>query len=194
MEKRMNTIKKVPMMSWNDRFALIEAYNPTNTSICATFNLTPAELKTAMSLRTAGTFQANKKMDITKFGNPFVDMVDEPTIPTSPTIPSTNKIKTGTSTSYVIGQPETATKKVIVKTPKKRGRKGTKITSAFMAVTDAPVAVDQFVLQHSVSLAVLRQSKRFIEQMSTEEAQKVGKIIVKQDKETKTLMIWREDI
>jgi hypothetical protein len=189
----MNTIKKVPMMSWNDRFALIDAYHPTNTSICATFNLSPAELKTAMSLRTAGTFQSNNKMDVTKFGNPFVDIADEPTIST-PLTSFTNKQKIGTSTSHVVGQPETATKRVVIKTPQKRGRKGNKITSAFMAVTDSPVAVEQFVLQHKVSLAVLRQSKRFIEQMSTEDAVKIGKIVVKQDKDTKTLMIWREDI
>jgi hypothetical protein len=91
-------------------------------------------------------------------------------------------------------RPETATKKVVVKVNQKRGRKGNKITSAFLAVTNEPIAVDRFVMQHGVSLAVLRQSKRFIEQMSEEDVAKVGKIVVKQNKETKTLMIWREDI
>lgn len=192
----MNTkTKKVPMMSWNDRFALIEKFNPSNASICATFNLSSAELNTAMSLRTAGTFQANQRLDTKKFGNIFVDISDNEVV-TQPLTPATNVTgsKLGTSTSHPIGRPETATKRTVVKVPQKRGRKGNKITSAFLAVTNEPIAVDQFVLQHGVSLAVLRQSKRFIEQMSEEDVTKIGKIIVKQNKETKTLMIWREDI
>jgi hypothetical protein len=44
-----------------------------------------------------------------------------------------------------------------------------------------------------VSLAVLRQAKRFISNMTPDEAAVVGKVVVKQDKDTKILMIWRED-
>lgn len=186
----MNTSKKVPMMSWNDRFALIDKYSPSDSSICTAFNLTPNELKTANALRTAGTFQANDRLDTTKFSNLFSTEVDP--IITQTVYVNTPKVET--KTVHTNMRPETATKKVVVKVNQKRGRKGNKITSAFLAVTNEPIAVDRFVMQHGVSVAVLRQSKRFIEQMSEEDVAKVGKIVVKQNKETNTLMIWREDI
>jgi len=181
-------MKKPPMMSWGDRFALIDNYNPSNTAICVAFNLTPGELKTALSLREAGTFVPNKNLDVTKYGDIFPDITDDVIQPTESTY-----TKVGSAT--IRTRPETATKKSA--TPKvlqKRGRKGDKIAQALFAVTNTPVPVEQFTQTHNISLAVLRQSKRFTENMSSEDIQKIGKINVRQDKDTKVLMIWREDI
>lgn len=172
--------KKLPMMSWNDRFALIEAHKPSDAAICVAFGLSPAELKTAYALRDAGTFAPNQKLDISKFGTSvFSDITDA-------------DIKVGTATSH---GPQTYTKKAsLPKVPQKRGRKGDKIANALMAVTDTPVPVDTFVQQYGVSVAVLRQSKRFLENMPADIVAKIGRIQVKQDKSSKTLMIWRENV
>lgn len=184
-------MKKPPMLSWADRFALIDAYNPSPASICAAFNLTPTELSTACALRDAGTFRPNQKLDITKYQGIF-PIVEESPITAIP-VSVSPKPKKATTTTH-IQPPETASKQTHVKVPQKRGRKGNKITNALFAVTTTPVPVDQFVKEHGVSVAVLRQAKRFIEKLPPEDVHKIGKVIVKQDKDTKTLMIWREDI
>jgi viroplasmin and RNaseH domain-containing protein len=94
------------------------------------------------------------------------------------------------STATTHAKPETATKKV--KEPQKRGRKGDKITVALTAIPLVPVSVDSFINQYGVSLAVLRQSKRFIAKLDTATQASIGQVNVRQDKTTKQLMIWRE--
>lgn len=177
---------KIPMMSWGDRFALIDAFNPTNAAVCAVFNLSTQELATAVKLRDAGTFAPNKKLDTTKFANIFPDITDQDTMIV------TSNVKVGTATVH--SRPETATKRSTIKIPQKRGRKGDKISTALFAVTNTPIPIEQFTHDHNISLAVLRQSKRFTEHMTTEDIQRIGKINVKQDKNSKVLMIWREDL
>jgi len=86
--------------------------------------------------------------------------------------------------------PETATKRV--KPPQKRGRKGNNIITALLAVSLFPEPAQEFAEKHGVSIAVLRQSKRFISAMEPSIANIIGKINVRQDKETKVLMIWRD--
>lgn len=164
------------ILSWSDRFALIDHYTPTDDIICKTFNLTPNELDTARSLRAQGTFVANPSLDVAKYSAMF-------THPTPSAIPVIARAaKTGGATVHT--RPESATKQPHI--PQKRGRKGTKIIDALRAVPTTPVPVDQFSQQHDVSVAVLRQAKRF-----TENATDIGIINVKQDKATKQLMIWR---
>lgn len=175
--------KRTPLLSWNDRFALIDAYNPSATAICAAFKLSPAELKTAISLREAGTFAPNKNLDTSKYVDLF--STNEPDLITAPTA-----VKTSTATVHSF--PETATKRVVVKQPQKRGRKGNKITDALLAVPTTPVSVDSFTQEHGVSVAVLRQAKRFIEKMTPDQISQVGNVVVKKNKDTQTLMIWKE--
>lgn len=174
-------MKKVPLLSWNDRFALIDAYKPSPVAICAAFKLSPAELKTAQSLRDAGTFIPNRNLDVTKYSDIFKADVEE-------ILPTTNKTVTATVHSF----PETATKKQVIKVPQKRGRKGNKIVDALLAVPTTPVSVESFTQEHDISVAVLRQAKRFIENMTPEQQTQVGNVYVKQNKDTKTLMIWKE--
>lgn len=194
-----------PNLSWNDRFALIDHFMPSDAQTCAVFGLTQDELDTARDLRAAGTFTGSPNFDYA----PYVDAFAAAYVPPSgsvPTIANSGKppalavtkadmdgklVPTAIkSTATVHARPETATKRV--KTPQKRGRKGDKITKALLAVPTTPVPVDQFGKTHGVSLAVLRQSKRFMEGMDAATASLIGKVNVRQDKNTKRLMIWRD--
>lgn len=163
-------------MSWNDRLALIAHFKPADEAICKTFNLTPDELATARNLHENGQFTINAQLDVSKYGNIFAA--------------PTTKVLSAKSSATTHTKPETATK--TLKSPQKRGRKGSKIYQAFQAVTTTPVSVDLFIKQHNVSLAVLRQSKRFIAKLDSSAVHKIGTINVRQDKKSKQLMIWRE--
>lgn len=82
-----------------------------------------------------------------------------------------------------ISEPETATK--VLKTPKRRGRKGDKIAKAFLEIPTAPVNFEEYAAAHQVSPNVLRQIKRHDRYSET------GKVFVRKNKQTKTMMIWR---
>ncbi len=86
--------------------------------------------------------------------------------------------------------PESATRKQ--SEPKKRGRKGNKIHTALMNIPLVPEPAIQFVEQYGISINALRQHKRFFEQLDKTIQEEIGQIIVKQSKETKELMVWRE--
>lgn len=177
--------------SWNERFALIDHFKPSKAAICKAFGIQQNQLDMATKLRQAGTFQPSTNIDPVAYVGFFPDIEDAvPSI--EPAIVPNTPIKSGTSTTHTM--PMTATKKKVAKVPQKRGRKGNKITTALLAVTTTPVKVNDFIAEHGISLQVLRQSKRFIDTMSSEDRQKVGKINVKQDKTTKELMIWKEDV
>lgn len=73
------------------------------------------------------------------------------------------------------------------KTFKPKGARPSKITMAFEAITNRPQKVDEIIEKHGVSLAVLRQSKRF-------DKGNVGQIHIRKDKETGELMVWRDAV
>jgi hypothetical protein len=175
--------KQCNVTSWGDRFALIDQFSPTDDAIRTVFGLTQDELDTARTLRNAGTFAASKNLNTKQYAHVFSS-----TQPKGTLTMDTPKIPTATTHA----KPETASKPV--KAPKKRGRKGDKIFKALAAVSTTPSSVDTFIAQHDVSLAVLRQAKRFVASLDAAQAQTIGKINVRQDKTTKKLMIWREDI
>jgi hypothetical protein len=172
------------MMSWSDRFALIDALKPSEAQTCAAFGLTADELQTARQLRDAGTFKPTPNFDVTKYADIFTASGSA----TASSSPVATKGKTGTAATFT--KPETASKKA--KVPQKRGRKGDKIATALAAVPTSQTPIDTFMTQHGVSLAVLRQSKRFLAKIDPAVAAKIGTIKVRQDKATKQLMIWRE--
>jgi hypothetical protein len=125
-------------LSWGQRFALIDAYHLTPNVACETMGVTEDELNTALELKEKGIFKIDTVMDTAPFGELFGAE------------PAPRKVvkKTGPSTIRSSEQ-------------KKRGRKGDKITKAFLAVPEIPTPIDEFMTTHGVSLAVLRQSKRF---------------------------------
>lgn len=168
-------------ISWSDRFALMDHFKPSDEQACAAFGLTKDELDTARSMAAAGTFRATPNLDITRYAHVFTADGSAPVA----SIPATPG-----PTNTTFAKPESATKRV--KVPQKRGRKGDKIAIALQAVPMTAVPVDQFIAQHGISLAVLRQSKRFLSKLDPAVAAQIGKVNVRQDKATKQLVIWRE--
>ena len=183
-------------MSWGDRLAVIDHFSPTDGQICSVFGVTQDELETARTLRAAGTFAATPDLDVSKYSNVFVSSDIPSTQPTRGNVHMNTISKTPSATTHTmpdtVAKPETASKPV--KQPQKRGRKGDKILKALQSVPTAQMPVDTFIQQHGVSLAVLRQAKRFVAGLDPSQAQSIGKINVRQDKATKKLMIWREDV
>jgi hypothetical protein len=165
-------------LSWNDRLALLNHFKPSEEVACKVFDVTPGELKTARQLEAAKTFQATKNIDTAKYANLFSEG----------NVMTTTQTQQPTATSFT--KPETATKRVVA-APKKRGRKGDKIQHALLAVPSKPMPVSDFITKHGVSLAVLRQAKRFVAAYGDDFAKKVGTVNVRQDKTTKELMIWK---
>lgn len=182
-------------MSWGDRFAIMDQLTPPDSQLCAVFGVTQGELDVARELRDAGTFIATPNLDVSKYSNMFSSSDIPTNQPTRGTV-HMNTTKTPSATTHIVSpateKPETASKPV--KQPQKRGRKGDKILKALQSVPTAQTPVDTFIQQHGVSLAVLRQAKRFVAGLDPTQAQTIGKINVRQDKATKKLMIWREDI
>lgn len=193
-------------LSWPDRLALLNHYQPTDDQACQAFSVTPVELQTARTLLRSGAFRPSTQIDLAQYADLFntpgkisteSGIIDEvESILREPVIekhhPATSYVKPVAPPVSVTPsmKPETATKRI--KPPQKRGRKGSSITTALLAVTETPVPAIEFAETHGVSLAVLRQSKRFITAMDSITANRIGKINVRQDKETKVLMIWRD--
>lgn len=154
--------------SWGERFALLDHYKPSDTLACKVFGVTQAELEAAQQLRAHNVFASKSNMDVDKYA---------PLFGASPSTPVVNK-------------PESASKRE--KLPLRRGRKGDKITRALLAVPASPVDLAKFAEQQGVSLAVLRQSKRFVQKLDGEIASAIGTINVRKDKSTNQLVIWRD--
>jgi len=166
---------------WGDRFALLDYYKPTNTQACVALGVTIDELETARDLRAQGRFDSKSSIKVEDYASMFAE---------DAALMKTAKAKKKTATSHTkptatptATTPLTATKPV--KEAKKRGRKGSNILNAFLAIPNDAISADQFATEHNVSLAVLRQSRRF-------DKSGLGPVRVKKDKETKQLMIWRE--
>jgi len=157
------------MLTWNDRFALIDEFNPTDNNIVVLFGITSNELTAARNMRQVGIFLPTKHLDYESYASAF-----------SSNNKQEKQIMTTTQTAEN-EPPQTATKKVL-----KRGRKGNNIATAFASVPNTPVNAEAFATKYKVSMAVLRQSKRF------DTAGLPGAIKVKKDKTTGVLMIWRE--
>ena len=165
-------------LSWGDKLALIDHYKPTVEVACQVFGCSADDIESAKALAHTNTIMPSKDLDIDAYANMFASKA------TSVVAPKADKGKSTTSTTKATTPPQTATK--TTKTPQKRGRKGDKIATAFLNVPSAPVDVNSFAKQYNVSLAVLRQSKRF------DKSGIEGAVRVKKDKDSGNLVIWRE--
>lgn len=165
--------------TWNDRLTLINHYKPTDEQACSVFGITQPELEIARNQLKSGVFTLSKTLDVASYGSLFASSEADVSTVTSTKAPQRTK-STVTATKAA---PESATAKV--REPKKRGRKGDKITQAFSSIPTSPTNADEFAKAHGVSIAVLRQSKRF-------DSVGGGNVKVKKDKTSKALMIWRE--
>lgn len=191
--------------SWAERFALIDHYKPSDDQICTALHVSPGELETARQLRANQSIIPSKDIDVSAYSDLFADGSPTPSSVTSTKKPVKAVAKTSTKlssdddddteveegvegeeTEATASSPETATKKSVAAAPKKRGRKGTKITQAFMAIPYEPTPVQAFAEKFEVSVPVLRQSKRF------DTSPEKGPVRVKLNKATNILEIWRE--
>lgn len=163
-------MSKVTVNSWGERFALINRYNPTPEQVVTAFGLdSVAEYETARECLDAGTFVIPQDFDPETYGNVFMSV---PTTATTGSRPRDEDLP-----------PETSTSLSVTRTPKKRGRKGTKIAQAFGAITTDPVPAEAFAESHGVSMNVLRQAKRF---------DRTGGTKVRVKKIDGTLMVFRD--
>jgi len=171
-------------LSWNDYVAIMNHYKPSVEQAAAAFGKTVAEVETAVSLEATGTFVASKTLDVEVYADIFND--DGSIVKPTNSTPSSTSITKPEAAAPVKIEAKAETASKAKKVPQKRGRKGNKIATAFAAIPSTPVAVVDFAKEHNVSVPVLRQSRRF------DSSDAVGKVMVRKDKVTGVLNIWRE--
>lgn len=160
----------IKTLTWNDRLALLDHFQPSDEDACRILGVTSAELATARNLE--GTmFRMTQNIDHSAYEGAFNRTLNK----SQPTVHS-----------IVDASQPPATASKPTRAPKKRGRQGTKIATAFTSIPYEPVPVEQFAQTHGVSANALRQSSRF------DRSPDLGRVRVKKDKETQTLMIWRD--
>ena len=168
--------KKLSKLGWGQRFRLIEEFNLADDQVCELLSVAQHELDDARNYLKRGVFKVDKSFDVNAFGVELETVAKQRVVSTTIHNPITNELATATR----------------LRSPKKRGRKGVSIKNAFRLIpigSNNAVPASHFSEQHNVSLAVLRQAKRF----DSEGESAHGKVRVKQDKETKMLMIWRDE-
>lgn len=170
-------------LSWNDRLTILSHYKPTDADAIRVLGVSQSELDVARTQLKAGVFSLSPDLDVDSYEHLFASTTQTSDSDSVTSTKSTIR-RTGSTSTTKTTAPETATK--AVREAKKRGRKGDKILKAFSSIPASPVAAEEFAKSHGVSIAVLRQSKRF------DTTKTVGTVRVKKDKGTKTLMIWRE--
>lgn len=177
-------MSKGKTFTWNDRLTLINHYKPSDEQACQAFGITQPELDVARNQLKAGVFSLSGNLDVASYSDLFPTTADSTDDSDTTVTTTTAPVRVKATVTSTKAAPETASK--TVREPKKRGRKGDKITQAFAAIPDSPTPAEEFAKTHGVSIAVLRQSKRFDPTAST------GIVRVKKDKTSKALMIWRE--
>lgn len=168
-------MSKSKSLSWCDRLALINHYKPTDEQAIKILSVTQDQLDTARDLSVTGAIVPTPNLDVDSYGKMFG--ITKPAV--AKTTTSIVKPTSGLA-------PQTASK--VSRPPKKRGRKGTHIQDAFANIPEIPVAVDQFAAEQKISVAVLRQSKRF------NKFPEQGEVHVAKNKTTKVLEIWKTPI
>lgn len=181
-------------LSWNDRFALIDKYQPSDEQACNVFQVTQEELDAARTMRDSGTMMSATNIDVDAYHSWFESNDDKTSTSTTHGSSNTSKGKsTKTSTpkdgSGDKSSAQSATKKQrsTSTSTKSPGRRGSKIAQAFGSLSSEAVDAEEFANTHGVSIAVLRQSKRF------DKYPEQGKVRVEKDKQAGKLKIWRED-
>ena len=168
-------MSKSKSLSWCDRLALINHYKPTDEQAIKILSVTQDQLDTARDLSVTGAIVPTPNLDVDSYCKMFG--VVKPAVVKSTT----------TSIVKPTGQaPQTASK--VSRPPRKRGRKGTHIADAFANIPETPVSVEQYAVENKISIAVLRQSKRF------NKFPEQGEVHVAKNKTTKVLEIWKTPI
>ncbi len=177
----MRVPKPITQLSWSDRFSIIAAAKqefPTLTEeeICKVLVVDRDELSMASECLSDGTFRANTQLDAA-FYLPYF-RGEEPVFPEA--------VQRQRTLPEIVSKATDPAERLLFasKPQKKSGRRGNNIQRAFAAIPTTPVPVEEFSKKHSVSVAVLRQYKRFDKEGN-------GQVNVRKDKDTGVIMIWR---
>lgn len=177
----MRAPKPITQLSWSDRFTIIAAAkvelpNITEEDILKVFAVDKDELAMANECLNDGVFKINDRVDAA-FYIPYF-RGEEPIFPEVET-----RVRTLPESVSKATTPEERLL-FAAKPQKKSGRSGNNIQRAFNAIPTEAVPVEEFAAKHRVSLAVLRQYKRF-------DKTGRGQVNVRKNKETGVIMIWR---
>lgn len=177
----MRSPKPITQLSWSDRFSIIAAAKEeipevTEEDILKVFSVDKDEYAMAAECLKDGVFKLNAQIDAA-FYIPYF----RGEVPEFPELPA--RVRT---LPEVVSKATTPEERLLFasKPQKKSGRTGNNISRAFSAIPTVAVPVEEFAAKHRVSLAVLRQYKRF-------DKTGKGQVNVRKDKETGVIMIWR---
>lgn len=177
----MRSPKPLNQLSWSDRFSIIAAAKVelpeiTEEDILKVFAVDKDEFEMANDCLADGTFKLNTRIDAA-FYIPFFRGE-------TPEFPEVEQ-RVRTLPEIVSKAIDPENRPLFASKPQKRsGRKGNNITRAFAAIPNTPVPAEEFATKNRVSMAVLRQYKRF-------DKENTGQVNVRKDKETGIIMIWR---
>lgn len=143
-------------LTWADRFALIRAYKLEPQEVCTAFGVNEGQLKSAIKLQHKGIFQINESLNPEVFREYF------------------DKLRKGEFSANS------------TKTFRPKQTRPSKIVDAFKSITETPQPVASVVERFGISLAVLRQSKRF------DKSETPGTIRIRKDKTSGEMMVWRD--
>lgn len=169
-------LKPINQLSWADRFGIVKSMDesPTDADICRVFKVTETELVTARELLDKGILRTNPRVN-TEFYSLFFKGQ-------TPEFP-----KTVQRVRVLPLPPDNEERRLFAsqnKTVRPRGRKSNNIDLAFKAIPTEACDVEKFADKHRVSVAVLRQHKRFDKYPGT--------VFVRKNKETGITEVWRE--
>lgn len=163
-------MSKSKSLSWCDRLALINHYKPTDDQAIKILSVTQDELDTARTLSGTGAIVPTPNLDVDSYGKMFG---------------VTKPAAKATTTSIIKPTQAPQTANPPIRVHKKRGRKGSAISDAFAIIPSDPVPAEQFAADNNISIAVLRQSKRFNPNPEK------GVVHVSKNRVTKILEVWR---
>lgn len=169
-------LKPIVQLSWADRFGIIREMEekPSDADICRVFKVTNEELTTARQLLDDGVLRTNPRINAAFYSLFFKG--ETPEFPKAvqrvrvlPVPPDNEERRLFASQNKVV---------------RPRGRKSNNINIAFKAIPTTPTDVDKFAEKNRVSVAVLRQHKRFDKYPGT--------VFVRKNKETGVTEVWRD--
>lgn len=169
-------LKPITQLSWADRFGIIAKMEeqPTDADVCRVFKVSQDELDTARQCLNEGIFRIN-----TNVNHQFYELFFKGETPEFPKtvqrvrvlpLPVDNEERRLFASQNKVVRP--------------RGRKSNNIDLAFKSIPTAPMDVNTFIEKYRISLAVLRQHKRFDKYPGT--------VFVRKNKETGVTEVWRE--
>lgn len=169
-------LKPVGQLSWADRFGIVVAMEaqPTDDDICRVFKVSHDELVTARQLFDDGIIKVNPRIN-----HEFYTLFFKGETPEFP--------KAIQRTRTLPLPPDNEERRLFAsqnKVVRPRGRKSNNIDLAFKAIPTTPIDVDKFAEKNHVSVAVLRQHKRFDKYDGT--------VFVRKNKDTGITEVWRE--